>query len=112
MRRWYLKHLVIWSSIWNFLLRITPKAQCTLDNFSVIKIGKGMDELRKENYAQQIDLSARYYVNPVSDEKMVIANVNGEAVMKKIRTKINISSLPLIKQIIRLLLLIRRRNWS
>ncbi|MFN1240279.1 hypothetical protein ACKYVA_21315, partial [Paenibacillus larvae] len=54
-------------------------------NFSVIKIGKGMDELRKENknYAQQIDLSARYYVNPVSDEKMVIANVNGEAVMKK-----------------------------
>ncbi|MDT2240755.1 hypothetical protein P7H22_10950 [Paenibacillus larvae] len=30
------------------ILRITPKALCTLIIFSVIKIGKGMDELRKK----------------------------------------------------------------
>ncbi|MEV2378822.1 RICIN domain-containing protein, partial [Paenibacillus larvae] len=67
------------------LIKNHTQSPVYIDNFSVIKIGKGMDELRKENknYAQQIDLSARYYVNPVSDEKMVIANVNGEAVMKK-----------------------------
>ncbi|MDT2192136.1 hypothetical protein [Paenibacillus larvae] len=89
MRRWYLKHLVIWSSIELLIKNHNSKSLVYIDNFSVIKIGKGADELRKENknYAQQIDLSARYYVNPVSDEKMVIANVNGEAVMKKYERK-------------------------
>ncbi|MEV2911652.1 hypothetical protein ABNF65_24345, partial [Paenibacillus larvae] len=67
------------------LIKNHTQSPLYIDNFSIVKMGRGIDELRKENkdYAGRIDPYAKYYISPVSDEQMVIANVNNEAVMKK-----------------------------
>ncbi|MDT2273734.1 hypothetical protein P7H20_00940 [Paenibacillus larvae] len=67
------------------LIKNHTQSPVYIDNFSVIKIGKGMDEIKKENikYAENLKSDEIFYISPISDETTVITNLNNKAYMRK-----------------------------
>ncbi|WP_237088668.1 RICIN domain-containing protein [Paenibacillus larvae] len=67
------------------LIKNHTQSPVYIDNFSIVKIGRGFDELKKENikYAENLKSDEIFYISPISDETTVITNLNNKAYMRK-----------------------------
>ncbi|MDT2288889.1 hypothetical protein P7H17_26480 [Paenibacillus larvae] len=56
------------------LIKNHTQSPVYIDNFSVIKIGKGMDALRKENikYAENLKSDEIFYISPISEKQQLL----------------------------------------